>query len=56
LACSEVVDRAGANGHLRQQTHGALTAFQKNRCEAVDGDVDPVYKYIAGFGGDPVSP
>ena len=44
------------DGIFGNKTHGALTAFQRNRCVAVDGDADPVYKYIAGLGGDPVSP
>ena len=39
------------DGIFGNKTQGALTAFQRNRCVAVDGDVDPVYKYIAGLGG-----
>ena len=44
------------DGIFGNKTHGALTAFQRGRCVAVDGDVDPVHKYIAGLGSDPISP
>jgi hypothetical protein len=44
------------DGIFGNKTHGALTSYHRTGCTSVDGDVDPVYKYISGRTGDPVSP
>ncbi len=49
------------DGIFGKKSHAALLLFQRssilgNACVLADGQVDPVYKYIAGLGGDPISP
>ena len=45
------------DGIYGPKTHGAVLNYQiaSSRVKA-DGDVDPVYKYVAGLTGDPISP
>ena len=49
------------DGIFGKKSHAALLAFQRssirgNACVLADGQADPVYKYLAGLGSDPVSP
>ncbi|MFZ0864256.1 MAG: hypothetical protein ABR881_20355 [Candidatus Sulfotelmatobacter sp.] len=49
------------DGIFGNKSHAALQVFQRssihgNACVLSDGQVDPVYKYIAGLTGDPISP
>jgi hypothetical protein len=49
------------DGIFGKKSHAALTAYQKetvnnSRCVLADGQADSVYKYLAGAGGDPISP
>jgi hypothetical protein len=49
------------DGIFGKKSHAALHAFQTatirgNSCVLADGQADPVYKYIAGLTGDPISP
>jgi hypothetical protein len=45
------------DGIYGPKTHGAVLNYQIGSSTVqADGDVDPVYKYIAGLTGDPISP
>jgi hypothetical protein len=49
----------GVDGIFGKKSHAALLAFQRasylgSRSVLADGQVDPVYKYIARGGGDPL--
>lgn len=43
------------DGIYGPKSHGAVLNYQiGSRTVLADGDVDPVYKYMAGLGGDPI--
>jgi len=45
------------DGIYGPKSHAAVLNYQiGTRTVLADGDVDPVYKYMAGLGGDPIGP
>jgi len=54
------VDPLDVDGIFGKKTHAALVSYQQSsicgaRCLQADGDLDPVYKYLSGLNGDPLS-
>jgi hypothetical protein len=55
------VEALEVDGIFGKKTHAALVSYQQaticgGRCIKADGDLDPVYKYVSGLGGDAIAP